>query len=315
MGTFTISHPEVEKAGKVRSIHRSLSDPSVKLWMLFLYNILPIFDKYNINFQTSKAATIHKFYSESENLLKLMFTFFVKTSVIREGRDLMSIDYSNSDSQLSNDEIFIGDDATAYLLHMTEESGFDSSNFYMHVRSFYEAFANKLKLKFDFKSKIFQCLKLLDPTESQNLSLSTFDTLSQNLAIEFDLGKVKMEFREFEVDNVVSKVEDDAVWFWNRVKCMKTLRGECKYQHLCALALHLLSIPASNTDSERVFSLVRRIKTDFRSNLIPDSISSLIGVHVNSPFRCCSLVDFSASLLDKVKSCTREFNKTYGQKR
>ena len=99
------------------------------------------------------------------------------------------------------------------------------------------------------------------------------------------------------------------------MKCMKTLRGECKYQHLCALALHLLSIPASNADSASAFSLVRRIKTDFRSNLIPDTISSLIGVHVNSPFRCCSQVDFSASLLDKAKSCTRELNKTNGQKR
>ena len=65
------------------------------------------------------AATIHKLYSESENLLKGTVQFFVKTSVIREGRYLMSIDYSNSDSQHSNDEIFIGDDATAYLHHMT----------------------------------------------------------------------------------------------------------------------------------------------------------------------------------------------------
>ena len=82
------------------------------------------------------------------------------------------------------------------------------------MRSYYEAFPTKKKLKFDFKSKIFQCLKLLDPTESQNLSLSTFDTLSQNLATEFDLGKLKMELREFAVDNVVSDIaEDDAVWF------------------------------------------------------------------------------------------------------
>ena len=74
------------------------------------------------------------------------------------------------------------------------------------------------------KSKIFQCLKLLDPTESQNLSLATFDTLSQNLAIDFDLGKVKMEFREFAADNVVSEIaEDDAVCFWNQVESIKTL--------------------------------------------------------------------------------------------
>jgi hypothetical protein len=70
------SHPDVEKDGKVKFIYMNLSNPTIKLWMLFLHNTLAVFDKYNIFFQISKAATIHKLHSESERLLKTVLTFF-----------------------------------------------------------------------------------------------------------------------------------------------------------------------------------------------------------------------------------------------
>ncbi len=315
--SYFTSHPEVEKAGRVRTNYSNLSDPFNKLWMLFLHNTLIIFDTYNIYFQSTKMATIHKLHSHSERLLKNVLTYFVKSSVIRvKAHNLTEIDYSNPINQLSDEDVFIGDDTTAFLLNSIENEGLSANNFYKHVRSFYEAFVNKLISKFDFKSQIFQSLKLLDSSECQNLSLSTFEGISETFAIDFDLGAVKMEFREFAVDGDISSHDSDgnaydAVSFWLHVKSMKTVLGDMKYQHLSTLALNLLAIPASNADCERVFSLVRRIKTDFRASLLPETISSLIGVHFNSPFQCCSQTDFPTSFLDKAKSCTREMNASY----
>ena len=82
--SYFTSHPDVEKAGKVNSIYCNLSDPSIKL---FLHNTLVFFDKFNVSFQTSKAATIHRLHSESERLLKKVLTFFVKPSVIRDNSE------------------------------------------------------------------------------------------------------------------------------------------------------------------------------------------------------------------------------------
>ena len=48
-----------------------------------------------------------------------------------------------------------------------------------------------------------------------------------------------------------------------------------KYLYMAILSLQLLSIPASNADSERVFSMVRRIKTEFRSSLSTESVFNL----------------------------------------
>ncbi len=236
--SYFTSHPEVEKAGRVRTNYSNLSDPFNKLWMLFLHNTLIIFDTYNIYFQSTKMATIHKLHSHSERLLKNVLTYFVKSSVIRaKAHNLTEIDYSNPINQLSDEDVFIGDDTTAFLLNSIENEGLSANNFYKHVRSFYEAFVNKLISKFDFKSQFFQSLKLLDSSECQNLSLSTFEGISETFAIDFDLGAVKMEFREFAVDGDISSHDSDgnaydAVSFWLHVKSMKTVLGDMKYQHL-----------------------------------------------------------------------------------
>ncbi len=80
-----------------------------------LANTLVIFDEFNIYFQTSKAATIHKLHTESERLLKTVLSFFVKSSVIRlNSSNLIDIEYSNPSNQVSDEELFIGDETTAF---------------------------------------------------------------------------------------------------------------------------------------------------------------------------------------------------------
>ncbi len=128
------------------------------------------------------------------------------------------------------------------------------------MRSFYVAFTKKLISKFDFKSTLLKTLKLLDPTQCQNISLETLDQIYNTIPIHFDKNAVKLEFREFAIDEEIAEIKsEDAVSFWLKVKSSKTPMGDSKYQNLSTLALQLLSIPASNADCERVFSLVRRI--------------------------------------------------------
>ena len=52
---------------------------------------------------------------------------------------------------------------------------------------------------------------------------------------------------------------------------MKPAMGEYKYTNFSRLALQLLTVPTNNADRESVLSLVRRIQTEFRSRLIPET--------------------------------------------
>ena len=67
---------------------------------------------------------------------------------------------------------------------------------------------------------------------------------------------------------------------------MSQLKSPMEYCNLSALALNLLSLPTSNADSERAFSLVGRIKTEFRSSLASETVSSLLTCHFNKTCNC-----------------------------
>ena len=139
--------------------------------------------------------------------------------------------------------------------------------------------------------------------------LLAFEYLNSESAITFDKSAVKLEYWEFAIDGGIAEVIcEDAAAFWLKVKSMKTPMDDYKYQHLSNLALHLLAVPVSNADCERDFSLVRIIKTDFLSSLLPETISALIGIHFNSSYQCYEQSEYEPSFTDVTKSCTHTMN-------
>ncbi len=64
-----------------------------------------------------------------------------------------------------------------------------------------------------------------------------------------------------------------------------------------------MSIPASNADSERGFSMLRKVHTDQRPSLKQSTIISLMTIKFNSE-ECCHDSIFSEELLTKCKKVT-----------
>ena len=311
--SYFCSHPDVEKNGKVKTVYEQLQRPLTKLWFCFLSNVMPVFDKFNTSFQTSSAATVHKLHGETERLLKKVLSFFIHTRVIQEhSRDLTRLKYSEVSNHLLEEDLFIGDSTRALIIHQEENEGEVVKEFYSGVIKFYSGFVKKLLKVFDFKSQVLSTLAFLEPTASQKISTSSFDRIADIIPITFDRNLVKLEYREFVIDEELDpSVETDAVQFWVNVSHMKSPMGELKYQNLATLALKLLLIPVSNADSERVFSLVRRVKTNYRSSLSTETLSALIGCHFNKTVSCCELTKFDEPLLSKAKVCTKERNLSY----
>ena len=148
--------------------------------------------------------------------------------------------------------------------------------FFEGVVKFYEFFVKKQLKVFDFKSQVLHALAFLDPVKSVTMPTSVFDLIEENFSLDFHKASTKLEHREFVCDdNLYPEENCDATSFWLKVHSQISPIGSPKYTNLSALALHLLAIPTSNADSERVFSLVRRIKTDFHSSLSPETVSAL----------------------------------------
>ncbi len=54
---------------------------------------------------------------------------------------------------------------------------------------------------------------------------------------------------------------------------MKSPMDDHKHSNLATLAMHVLSVLTSNANSDGVFSLVWRVKTEFRSTLRPETVT------------------------------------------
>ena len=163
----------------------------------------------------------------------------------------------------------------------------------------------------DFKSPLFHALSYLDLSQSQSITSSTIDLLQQIYPVPFTKQQVKLAMRVFLIDSEIDPTISDAVQFWLQVLAMKSPMGEQKHLHMSTLSLQLLSIPASNGESERVFSAVRRIKTEFRSSLSTESVAAQISCHFNNTSKCCENKHFDERLIAKAKTCTRERNLRY----
>ena len=187
----------------------------------------------------------------------MILSFYISPEVFRAcGEALYTVDYMESSNHLPDSDIFIGDDTLALLLSI-EEDGESIKSFYKEIIKFYEAFIKKLLKVHDFKSPLFHELAYLEPSQSQCIMTSTIDLLDQIYPVAFNKQQVKLEMREFVIDCEIDLTVKDAVQFWLQVMAMKSAMGEQKYLHMATLSLRLLSIPASNADSERVFSVVR----------------------------------------------------------
>ncbi len=93
--------------------------------------------------------------------------------------------------------------------------------------------------------------------------------------------------------------------FWWEVGKMKTLLGESRFPKLAKLMAGLLSIPCSNADSERGFSILRKIHTDQRSNLDQSTLISLMSIKYNCD-DCCHEAKLDDQLLTNCKKATHK---------
>ena len=76
---------------------------------------------------------------------------------------------------------------------------------------------------------------------------------------------------------------------WKQVN--DDLRDKCP--SVLSLIDLVLSLPASSAEAERGFSLMKTIKTDWRSRLTVDSVSDLMTINLDSP----EVKDFDPQLM------------------
>ena len=143
----------------------------------------------------------------------------------------------------------------------------------------------------------------------------TMDTLEEEFLVYQAVSEADIPAHIWEESKVVEKLDDDsaeAVTYHRMDMIWGSLQE--KLPNLSKVALAVLTIPQSNAGEERVFSMIRKNKTDFCSNLdLQTSLSSIMTIKMNKPEKLlpCHKFKPSNNLLKKCKAACREYNRAH----
>ena len=95
--------------------------------------------------------------------------------------------------------------------------------------------------------------------------------------------------------------------FWLEFEKITTFdEGKPRFNFLHKLMSGLMPIPVSNADSERGFSILRKIHTDQRSNLDQSTIDALMTTKSNID-NCCLDIELPPELHHECKKATKSY--------
>ena len=280
--------------------------------------------------------------AQMETFMQKLAAMFVKPETIMEHKQvhgsLKSLDIS-LENQKPDESLSVGMVTKAKLRKLLEEGDIDIQSvdkFYDGVRAFYStAFAyctkwlplNNTLLKHcvfvDFMQRnacsmdnVEQILSALNHIHKDMVNdPRAMDILEEEFLVYQTMSETDIPAHIWEESAVTEKqdLDSDEVLTYHRMDMIWGYLRD-KLPNLSKVALSVLTVPHSNAAEELVFSLIRKNKTDFRSNLdLETSLSSIMTIKMNKPASLlpCHRFKPSKELLKKCKAACREYNRAH----
>ncbi len=100
---------------------------------------------------------------------------------------------------------------------------------------------------------------------------------------------------------------------WADLSAEADCNGKLKFEKLCKVVQLVMTLPHSNASEERVFSLIRKNKTEYRGSLQAGRmLSSLVCCKMNYfTDEKCHQLKHSSDVLKKAKQVTKNYNQQH----
>lgn len=272
---FQLAHTE-DRLHSSDFLYRELSNPYTHLYFQFLEYVLSMTDKLNIMFQ-SPHAMIHCVVKDCFLLYIQVLSCFIKPSVLKVPmQEVLNVDPRDPNIHLPLTQIY-GGVKFAKLLESSankrEEQ--DTSLMFRRIQQFLVELSVQLQKRLPLNNQtLSEACSLLDPTAlvgSDRQSLLDISSKFPNIIAENEQQDLDCEWRSLslsgDIDSFLSQ-DSNTESLWYRVH----VSG--RYPTLSKLARALLSVPISNADCERIFSLVNLKKSEKRNRLSNISLNN-----------------------------------------
>lgn len=267
-----------DKTKSAEDLLSMMDNVELRAYFLFLKYVLNYFNSFNAYFQSTETR-IHLLQLKSVDFLSHICQNFVKKEFLK---DVTTIgNFSHKDIQKDVDEIFLGSDCETYLKDLMEENHADTV---MTVRQncfeFYITAAEEIYRRLPIKNEFLQNLQVFHPaialrSEDRETSLKNVFYISRTLG-GFDEESLKEEWLQLPGDfnqsekEIISKGNLDDTW--QKILLNDTCGN--KYPTLTNLVSAVRSLPNSNADPERTFSILTDLKSKKRNKLSAYSVNA-----------------------------------------
>ena len=273
----------------------------------FLSAQLRCLNEFNTMFQSSEPM-LHHLRGEVTKLLRDIISNFISIDVRNE--DPFTIDVDCMYIQLPLDKVYMGILATNTLFELRDDMNSVLKVKRAYVEFLFESVIRQTRLRFDMKDPIFKLLEFLTPSNAVKCVPSSLNELFMHLAYLADIADMTsadLEWRKQALEEPEEMADTSATQFWQKRLNVKTINGTLKYPNLRKVVACVMSLPSSNASVERVFSLLKLIKTNSRNALKRDRNTRWsYHMHANTSMKANDVqahqLQLSAEFIREIKS-------------
>lgn len=254
------------------NILTKLNDRFTKLYFEFLKFSLAFFNTLNRQMQCEKPA-IQDLYKSVSTVYKSFLECFIKRDVLIKS-PLHEINYKDPNNFLPLEELYLG---AKILVSIESLSDTEKSAFRRRCLEFYIEAAKQINQRFDFNDPILINMNLISAKNVLEKKADSIMSLAKhfpNLVSEDELQLVDNEWRLLRNTDLDFSYDVDVEKFWSYIENMRYSDGTSMFPVLSRFVFHLLVLPHSSANVERIFSEVNLMKTNQRTKL---STTSIVG--------------------------------------
>jgi hypothetical protein len=234
----------------------------------------------------SDKPLIHVLRREVLGLLTDLYTRFVKPDAITSASNLLKVKYSERKYQKSRDDMIIGADTRLYLKQIKLSSD-EETTFFQSVRNYFMIACDYIIKKLPVNDPLLQHAEVADIKLRTNQKFSSVEYFMDKFSVLHTCisddnnncrDQIEIQFSHYQIEKLSADIieEDRIDKSWSMISQIKGFDGKPNFSELANLMLGILVIPHSNADSERIFSQVRKNRTETRPNLSISTLSSLM---------------------------------------
>ena len=198
--------------------------------------------------------------------------------------------------------------------------------FFNGVREFYKAVSTTIIKKFTFKDHVIDDVAFLLPDKRGSVTTASVDRLAGRFSAAVPqeaLDALEEEILDYillppsalpstqEEGKPVSN--EDLCAYWQQIGRMTNPDSSIRFPNLSRLAKCLLSLPVSNAETERVFSILRKVLTEYRTQIDQSTLCALVSFKLNCDSKCFEL-ETLAKFLEEARTTTMNYNKAHSSK-